>query len=216
VKPFFQLLFAFLCSVAVARASTEVDSTSKAQRTSPHLMSTTRHVATRKAARGQASTKDSSSSKGAAPNKVLPPEQFFGQAALGYAAAKACPEICAKLFCYCGCDHTDEHSSLLDCFTCVHGVDCEICQEEAIDALRLKTEGKSLAEIQKYIDYQYAKQYLPDFNISPALRKYKASRLYKVEHDPLPQEQSKPANDPKKAISRKPGAKGCCPHKKSP
>src|SRR5438105_5449302 len=47
---------------------------------------------------------------------VLPPEQFFGAAAMGYSAAKANPHVCSKLFCYCGCDITDNHNNLLDCF----------------------------------------------------------------------------------------------------
>lgn len=162
-----------------------------------------------------------SSSKSSTKNQVMQPEQFFGQAAIGYAAAKQCPEICAKLFCYCGCDHVDGHGSLLDCFTCVHGADCQICQEEAVDALRLKQEGKSLGEIQKYIDKHYAKQYfLLDLGLSPILKKYRASRLYKIDpnNDPVPQD--KPEKSSGKAAAnagqvKKPGAKGCCPGKKS-
>ena len=73
--------------------------------------------------------KDASKDTKLAP--VLDPNKYFGKAKLGYAAAQLCPEICAKLFCYCGCDETDEHDTLLDCFTTDHGVDCHICQEEA-------------------------------------------------------------------------------------
>src|SRR5271170_459218 len=40
---------------------------------------------------------------------VLNPGQFFGPAAMGYAAAQGCPHVCTKLFCYCGCDMTDGH-----------------------------------------------------------------------------------------------------------
>ena len=79
---------------------------------------------------------------------VLDPNKFFGHAKSGYAAAQLCPEICAKLFCYCGCDMTDDHDSLLDCFTTDHGVDCHICQEEALIALKMKREGKSMKQIQ--------------------------------------------------------------------
>src|SRR5579871_413239 len=56
--------------------------------------------------------------------KVLDPEKFFGDAQVGYQAAQQCPEIIAKLFCYCGCDISDSHTSLLDCFTTDHGADC--------------------------------------------------------------------------------------------
>lgn len=107
---------------------------------------------------------------------VLNPEKYFGKAKLGYMAAQRCPEICAKLFCYCGCDVTDEHGSLLDCFTSDHGVDCYICQEEALVALQMKKEGKSLAEIQKVIDQSYEKQY--PFDATEILLKYRRERLW--------------------------------------
>ncbi|MBX9939313.1 MAG: PCYCGC domain-containing protein [Candidatus Obscuribacterales bacterium] len=107
---------------------------------------------------------------------VLNPEKYFGKAKLGYMAAQRCPEICAKLFCYCGCDVTDEHGSLLDCFTSDHGVDCYICQEEALVALQMKKDGKSLAEIQKVIDQSYEKQY--PFDATEILLKYRRERLW--------------------------------------
>lgn len=92
-------------------------------------------------------------------NEVLDPEQFSGQIAAGYQAAKNAKEVCAKLFCYCGCDLTDDHVSLLDCFTGMHGVDCAICQEEAIIASNMKKQKKSLAQIQETIDDRFAAQY---------------------------------------------------------
>jgi hypothetical protein len=115
-----------------------------------------------------------SPAKSDSPAAVLNPDKFVGKVALGYAAAKEIPEVCAKLFCYCGCDLTDEHSSLLDCFTCDHGVDCTVCQDEAIIALDLKKKGKSLAEIQRAIDDAFQTLY-PWEKPSPALKKYRAS-----------------------------------------
>ncbi len=115
---------------------------------------------------------------GAAPAPVLDPEKFFGNAKAGYMAAKEAPDVCLKLFCYCGCDLTDEHNSLLDCFTSDHGVDCHICQEEALIGLKMKRQGKSIAEIQKAVDIMFYKQY-PFDEVSPALKKYRAERLWK-------------------------------------
>jgi hypothetical protein len=106
---------------------------------------------------------------------VLSPDNFVGKASLGYAAAKEIPEVCSKLFCYCGCDMTDSHSSLLDCFTCEHGVDCTICQDEAIIALDLKKKGLTLAAIQKEIDDAFQNQYPWQEKPSPALEKYRGS-----------------------------------------
>jgi len=108
---------------------------------------------------------------------VLPPGQFFGAAAMGYAAAKTIPEVCHKLFCYCGCDITDDHKNLLDCFVTVHGADCHICQEEALLALKMKRLNKPLAAIQKAVDQKYTVQY-PFSEESPYLQTYKKKRLW--------------------------------------
>jgi hypothetical protein len=91
---------------------------------------------------------------------VLPPSQFFGAAAMGYAAAKAVPKVCHKLFCYCGCDITDRHKNLLDCFVTIHGADCHICQEEALMALKMNRAEKNLEAIQKSVDQTYKKDRL--------------------------------------------------------
>lgn len=108
---------------------------------------------------------------------VLDPNKFFGHAKSGYAAAQLCPEICAKLFCYCGCDMTDDHDSLLDCFTTDHGVDCHICQEEALIALKMKREGKTMKQIQQAIDIMFEKEY-PFDEPSAVIQKYRKNRLW--------------------------------------
>ncbi len=108
---------------------------------------------------------------------VLDPNRFFGHAKSGYAAAQLCPEICAKLFCYCGCDMTDDHDSLLDCFTSDHGVDCHICQEEALIALKMKREGKSMKQIQQAIDIMFEKEY-PFDEPTAVIQKYRKNRLW--------------------------------------
>jgi hypothetical protein len=111
---------------------------------------------------------------------VLSTENIFGNAKMGYMAAKRIPEICSKLFCYCGCDLTDNHGSLLDCFTSDHGVDCNICQEEALLALKMQTEGKQLPEIQKAIDQKYVAEYNSVFDQpSEILKRYRENRLWK-------------------------------------
>lgn len=106
---------------------------------------------------------------------VMDPSLASGMAAVGYASAKAAPEVMAKLFCYCGCDMTDNHSSLVDCFTGNHGMDCHICQEEAVIGLRMYRDGASIQEIQKRVDSEFAKQY-PFTEKTDALKKYEAMR----------------------------------------
>lgn len=141
---------------------------------------------------------------------VIDPSNFGGLAAIGYASAKQIPEICSKLFCYCGCDITDNHSSLLDCYTSMHGVDCHICQEEATLALRLHRDGVAMAEIQKQVDEGYQNRY-PFQQPSPALRKYIASRLWGPKNTEAAQTVTGPAGPP----VVKPGFKvtDCCKDK---
>lgn len=131
--------------------------------------------------------------KPASKTEVLDPNNYVGQVKAGYAAAREIPEICAKLFCYCGCDLTDCHGSLLDCFTSDHGVDCHICQEESILALKFHRKGKSLSDIQKFIDKRYAKEY--PFEVeSPILQKYKRERLWDAAKKSIPAASSKVDN----------------------
>jgi hypothetical protein len=151
-------------------------------------------------------------SSGAAPAQVLDADQFFGETQDAYEAAKECPELCANLFCYCGCDQTNHHSSLLDCFTTDHSADCEICRREVIFALGMKKQGKTLSEIQSAIDAQYAAEY-PFTDPSPALTAYRAKRAGKaVPKQPDAANKKSAANSPPKL---KPGKKAgdCCGHK---
>lgn len=148
---------------------------------------------------------------------VLDASRFFGFAAVGYASAKAAPEVMAKLFCYCGCDATDNHSYLIDCFTGVHGVDCHICQEEAVMALKMHRDNTPIAQIQKTIDQQFASKY-PFAEDTPTYKKYKATRLWKFGADeiagPSPPDASGSASQSDKSSKPKlkPGfaAGSCC------
>lgn len=151
------------------------------------------------------------SARAANVKEVINPHKFSEPIAQGYRAALKAKDVCSKLFCYCGCDLTDEHKTLLDCFTSMHGVDCAICQEEAVIALHLKEQGKSLGQIQKVIDDRFSPQY-PWEEVSPALKEYfKTIRAY---HGPSPF-----INDPRTTYSAKAGVKSlankksrCCGH----
>lgn len=121
--------------------------------------------------------------------QVLPPEQFFGEASMSYAVAKKIPDILVKLFCYCGCDETDNHKYLLDCFKDLHGRDCYICQQEAMAAFQLVKDKITLGNIQKQIDLKWAQQY-PFATPSQALKDYRAAKLYDV----MPQSKTKLPN----------------------
>jgi hypothetical protein len=51
----------------------------------------------------------------------LPAEQFIGRTREAYQAAAEIPDVLAGLHCYCGCDKSLGHRSLLDCFVDDHG-----------------------------------------------------------------------------------------------
>src|SRR5207248_537231 len=105
--------------------------------------------------------------------KVLAPEKFSYPMRMGYAAAQQQPELMSKLFCYCGCDHQDHHTSLLDCYLSTHGAYCAICLEEAITAKQQKLAGASLLSIQKQVDDRFAKYYPYAKTPTPQLVKYR-------------------------------------------
>jgi len=72
--------------------------------------------------------------------------------------------------CYCHCDRSNGHGSLLDCFTGRHGAGCAICQKEAFYAYEQARKGKNPTQIREGIENgewqkvelaKYAKDYLP-------------------------------------------------------
>ncbi|MCM3783098.1 PCYCGC domain-containing protein [Neobacillus mesonae] len=84
-----------------------------------------------------------------------------------YTLVREVKEELKMLNCYCGCmDYDNAHDSLFRCFIASeeegevtwtdHGAQCGICLEELKDTARLKSEGKSIEEIQKFIDDKYA------------------------------------------------------------
>ena len=91
---------------------------------------------------------------------TLDPAQFTGRAKTAYQAAKEIPAVLAQLPCFCGCMRTHGHKNNLFCFMDEHGSACEICEDIAIDAKRMRNNGASVKEIQDNIKGKYS-QYLP-------------------------------------------------------
>jgi hypothetical protein len=54
--------------------------------------------------------------------------------------------------CYCHCDRSRGHTSLLDCFASKHGAGCGVCMREAIYSYEQSHEGKTAAEIRAGIE----------------------------------------------------------------
>ena len=51
---------------------------------------------------------------------TLDPAQFVGKAAAAHRVAREFPDVLDRLYCYCGCDKHQGHTSLLSCYTDGH------------------------------------------------------------------------------------------------
>ena len=87
-----------------------------------------------------------------------------------YVVAGRVKKVLYQQPCYCHCDRSSGHGSLLDCFTSRHGAGCDICQKEAFYAYEQTKKGKNPTQIREAIergDWQkldlakYSKDYLP-------------------------------------------------------
>ena len=67
-----------------------------------------------------------------------------------YQTAKEMPEVLAQQPCYCYCQRKG-HRSLLDCFRTDHAASCNICVKEALLAIRMHRQQKSIQEIRTAI-----------------------------------------------------------------
>ena len=116
-----------------------------------------------------------------APTDALPPTMepsLFPEIGVfnAYVVAGRVKKVLYQQPCYCHCDRSQGHGSLLDCFVSRHGTGCDICQKEAFYSYEQTHKGKTPAQIREGImrgDWQkvdlakYSKTYLPPSN-SPA------------------------------------------------
>lgn len=64
-----------------------------------------------------------------------------------YALAGRIRPVLFQQPCYCYCDRSVGHKSLLDCFGSTHGTQCDICQKEAVYAYQQTQKGKTPSQI---------------------------------------------------------------------
>ena len=75
-----------------------------------------------------------------------------------YALAAKVKKVLYQEPCYCHCDRSHGHGSLLDCFTSTHGSMCNICMGEALYSYEQTRKGKTPAQIRAGIqkgDWQH-------------------------------------------------------------
>ena len=92
-----------------------------------------------------------------------------------YAVAGRVKKVLYQEPCYCHCDRSNGHGSLLDCFASRHGAGCDTCIKEAFYSYEQTHKGKTPAQIRDGIvrgDWQkvdlakYQKDYLPPVSAS--------------------------------------------------
>jgi hypothetical protein len=87
---------------------------------------------------------------------TLDPNQFVGEVKRAYQIAEHDPALLAQMHCYCGCDRTDGHKNLLDCYRDTHGAHCAICTGEALEAERLAEQGMPVEKIRDALRDRFA------------------------------------------------------------
>jgi hypothetical protein len=69
-----------------------------------------------------------------------------------YAAAARVKKTLYQQPCYCYCDRSQGHGSLLDCFASKHGSGCGTCVREALYTYEQSRKGKTPAQIREGIE----------------------------------------------------------------
>src|SRR5437667_5999667 len=87
-----------------------------------------------------------------APPDALPPTmnpEFFPDPVVqnAYAIAAKIKKTLYQQPCYCHCDRSQGHGSLLDCFASKHGAGCNICINEDFYAYEQLRKGRTAAQI---------------------------------------------------------------------
>lgn len=91
-----------------------------------------------------------------APKDALPatmnPAQFTNPVVQNaYRVAANVKKVLYQEPCYCHCDQSQGHGSLLDCFVSKHGSGCNICMSESFYAYEQSKKGKTAAQIREGI-----------------------------------------------------------------
>ena len=92
------------------------------------------------------------SPKGQLP-EPLSPSQFSDVVVQNaYTLAARVKKVLYQQPCYCHCDRSQGHKSLLDCFASTHGSGCGVCMREAVYSYEQTKKGKTAAQIREGIE----------------------------------------------------------------
>jgi Protein of unknown function with PCYCGC motif len=113
----------------------------------------------------------------AAPTGALPvtmsPDNFSDPLAQNaYAVAARVKKVLYQQPCYCHCDRSQGHESLLDCFVSKHGAGCGVCVREDLYSYEQTRKGKTPAQIRAgIIQGQWQSLDLSQYQTPPAAHK---------------------------------------------
>lgn len=90
------------------------------------------------------------------PKEPLPttvsPDQFTNPVVQNaYRVAALSKKVLYQQPCYCHCDQSQGHGSLLDCFVSKHGAGCNVCMSESFYSYEQSKKGKTAAQIREGI-----------------------------------------------------------------
>ena len=94
----------------------------------------------------------SEASHGQLPQTLSPSEFSDVVVQNAYTLAARVRKILYQQPCYCHCDRSQGHTSLLDCFASKHGSECGVCMREAIYSYEQSHKGKTAAQIRAGIE----------------------------------------------------------------
>jgi hypothetical protein len=84
---------------------------------------------------------------------TLEPSQFDGALVQNaYAVAARVKRVLYQQPCYCHCDRSQGHGSLLDCFAGKHAAECGVCIREALYSYEQTKKGKTPAQVRDGIE----------------------------------------------------------------
>jgi hypothetical protein len=84
---------------------------------------------------------------------TLSPETFSDVVVQNaYALAARVKKVLYQQPCYCHCDRSQGHGSLLDCFAGKHGAECGVCIREGLYSYEQTHKGKTAAQIREGIE----------------------------------------------------------------
>lgn len=85
--------------------------------------------------------------------ETLSPTQFSDIVVQNaYILAARAKKVLYQQPCYCYCDRSQGHKSLLDCFASTHGSGCGVCIREAVYSYEQSRQGKTAAQIRAGIE----------------------------------------------------------------